>query len=317
MTLGEIYDLLLKEGVNQDRRGRRLVFQYLRKINKKYRSLKGRDKRNFDKELLKNPYADTRILYGDRKRKVKTALVGIDIDVAEILLADRLKKNKKIDFVVSHHPSGRAYANFYEVMDLQIDLLNQAGVARPVAEDLLIKRKKEVERKVISANHTRAVDAARLLDIPFLCAHTVADNCVASYLQNLMDKRKPKKLADVLKILDAVPEYKIAAQNNVAPRILIGEENKPAGKIMVEMTGGTEGSKQAYSRLSQAGVNTLVCMHVSEEAYKVAKEQYINIIVAGHISSDTLGLNLLLDKLEKKGKIDFISCSGFQRIKRR
>jgi putative NIF3 family GTP cyclohydrolase 1 type 2 len=202
-------------------------------------------------------------------------------------------------------------------MDLQVDLLAKAGVKRTVAEDLLKKRKGEVERRVISANHTRSVDAARLLDIPFLCAHTVADNCVTKFLQDLLDKKRPKTLADVIKILDTIPEYKIASQNNAGPRILIGDDKKPAGKILVEMTGGTEGSTQAFSRLSQAGVNTLVSMHLSEEHYKVAREQYINVVIAGHISSDNLGLNLLLDKLEQKAKLDFVSCSGFQRIRRK
>lgn len=317
MKLGQIYDLIVKIGMDNDRRGKRNVKEGLKKITKKYSSLKGREKKYFDKEALKNPYADTRLLYGGRNQEVRTALVGIDIDVGEVLLADRLKREKKIDCVISHHPSGSAYANFYEVMDLQVDLLNQAGIPRAVAEDLLVKRKKEVERRVISANHTRAVDAARLLGIPFICAHTVADNCVASYLERIMDKKRPKKLEDILAILDAIPEYKISSSNNLAPRILIGEKDKPAGKVLVEMTGGTEGSKQEYSRLSQAGIGTLVCMHLSEEHYNVAKEQYINIVIAGHIASDTLGLNLLLDRLERKAKLNFVGCSGFTRIKRK
>jgi hypothetical protein len=40
--------------------------------------------------------------------------------------------------------------------------------------------------------------------------------------------------------------------------------------------------------------------------------------LAGHISSDNLGLNLLFDKLEKKAleKFKFIECSGFRRFRR-
>jgi len=40
-------------------------------------------------------------------------------------------------------------------------------------------------------------------------------------------------------------------------------------------------------------------MHLSEEHFKNAKDEQINIVIAGHIASDTLGLNLLLDELEK------------------
>ncbi|MCM8761492.1 MAG: NGG1p interacting factor NIF3, partial [Candidatus Omnitrophica bacterium] len=70
------------------------------------------------------------------------------------------------------------------------------------------------------------------------------------------------------------------------------------------------------SRLSQAGVGTIVAMHLSEEHFKHAKEEFINVIIAGHIASDTLGLNLLLDEIEKVEDIKVIPCSGFVRVKR-
>ena len=54
----------------------------------------------------------------------------------------------------------------------------------------------------------------------------------------------------------------------------------------------------------------------AEEHYKKAKGKHINIIVAGHISSDNIGLNLLLDKVQKKGKLDILACSGFRRVER-
>ena len=39
-----------------------------------------------------NPYADTRILYGDPDTEVSSILVGIDLEVGEVLLADRLRE---------------------------------------------------------------------------------------------------------------------------------------------------------------------------------------------------------------------------------
>jgi len=50
---------------------------------------------------------------------------------------------------------------------------------------------KEVERRLMPVNHTRAVDAARLFNIPFMCLHTPADNMVATYLQNFLMKKSP------------------------------------------------------------------------------------------------------------------------------
>jgi hypothetical protein len=42
----------------------------------------------------------------------------------------------------------------------------------------------------------------------------------------------------------------------------------------------------------------------------------IHVAIAGHISSDTLGLNLLLDAMEKRGPLTVVECSGFKRIRR-
>jgi len=84
----------------------------------------------------------------------------------------------------------------------------------------------------------------------------------------------------------------------------------------VEMTGGTEGSKDAYDKMYKTGVRTLVSMHLSEEHFKKVKDADLNVVIAGHISSDTLGLNLLLDRIEKEEELKTINCSGFRRIRR-
>jgi hypothetical protein len=81
------------------------------------------------------------------------------------------------------------------------------------------------------------------------------------------------------------------------------------------MTGGTSGSENSYEKLSQAGVGTIVGMHMSDKHRKEAEKHHLNVVIAGHISSDSLGMNLLLDGIEQKG-IDIIPCSGIIRHKR-
>jgi putative NIF3 family GTP cyclohydrolase 1 type 2 len=149
-----------------------------------------------------------------------------------------------------------------------------------------------------------------------MCVHTPADNHVTDYLQKFLNRKKPKTLKNVIDALGTIPEYRDAARKNASPFIMIGKEKDNAGKIVVDMTGGTEGSRRVFPRLSQAGVNTLVGMHFSEQHFKSAQKEHINIIIAGHISSDTLGLNLLLDRLCKEDDFEIIPCSGFVRIKR-
>jgi N-dimethylarginine dimethylaminohydrolase len=70
-----------------------------------------------------------------------------------------------------------------------------------------------------------------------------------------------------------------------------------------------------YEKMAQAGIGTIVGMHMNEEHKKEAEAANINVVIAGHISSDSLGMNLFLDELEKKG-IEVVPCSGLIRVKR-
>lgn len=318
MKLREIYDFVVKEGIEADPRGPKVVKETLQKQKKSYEQMQPKQKEEFDKDNLFNPYADTRILCGDLEKRIQTIMLGIDIDVGEVLLADRLNQTRKrpVDLVASHHPAGRAWAGFYEVMNMQTDILAQKGVPVNIAEGVLEERIKEVERKVHPSNHARAQDAARLLNIAFMSIHTPADNHVTVFLQRLMDKKKPQTVKEVIEILKELPEYKEAVINKAGPKVVSGKMESRAGKIMVDMTGGTEGSKEIFKELAKAGVGTIVGMHLSDDHIKMAHQERINVIIAGHIASDSIGLNLLLDKLCKKGKIDIIPCSGFIRVRR-
>jgi putative NIF3 family GTP cyclohydrolase 1 type 2 len=318
MKLRQIYNLAVEKGMAKDPRTAKEIRQELRKAAGEYRKSKGADRRAFDLERLTNPYADTRILYGDPDKEIRTVMVGIDMEGPEILVADRLSElgQRQVDLVMAHHPEGAAWAKFYDVMALQVQMLKKMGIPQKVGEALLKERMGEVERAVAPANHFRSVDIARLLDIAYMCVHTPADNHVASYLQKMFDKARPKKLPQVIAMLKRIPEYADGLKKNSGPRILIGDPKKDAGKVFVDMTGGTEGPKRIFPRLSQAGVGTIVAMHLSEEHFKHAKDEHINVVIAGHIASDTLGLNLLLDEIEKSGKLNIIPCSGFIRIKR-
>lgn len=321
MKLKDLYDLAIKKGIEADPRGKEEVEKDLKRIKEGYESLNPDDPEvlSFDKESLKNPYSDTRILNGDPDLDIRNLLVGIDIEVGEVLLAERLiSKGEKIDLVLSHHPEGRPYANLYGVMHMQADILSKFGVPITVADDLISQRIKEVERRLMPFNHRRAVDAAKLLNISFMCIHTPADNFVATYLQRIFDEKKPDTLKDILNILRDIPEYQTAQEETTGPKILIGSKEKRTGKVFVDMTGGTEGSKDIFERISQAGIGTIVAMHLGDDHRKEAEKHHINVVIAGHISSDNLGMNLLLDELEnaEPDSMGILCCSGFKRFRR-
>jgi putative NIF3 family GTP cyclohydrolase 1 type 2 len=317
MKLKDIYKKAIQIGIENDPRGKDFVQKELKKRKKDYKNLPDKKKEFFDMESLENPYSDSRILLGTGDEQVKTIIAGIDMEVPEIVLADALRrKGENIDLILAHHPEGSAYARLFAVMNMQADILGRYGVPINIAESLMESRIKEVERRLMPVNHTRAVDAARLLNIPFMNLHTPADNMVATYLQKLFDEKKPYTLDDIIDLLLEIPEYKEAEKNGAGPRILIGSKDRKAGKIFVDMTGGTEGSKDIFQSIALSGINTIVAMHLSEEHYKNAEKNHLNIVIAGHIASDTLGLNLLLDKVLGEEDIKILECSGFKRIKR-
>ncbi len=317
MKLKDFFKKAIQVGMENDPRGKEEVIKELEKRKKDYNALSEKKKKFFDLESLENPYSDSRILFGTGEEEVKTILAGIDMEVGEVVLADSLRKNgTQIDVILAHHPEGRAYAKLYAVMNMQADILGKFGVPINVAESLMEQRIKEVERKLMPVNHTRAVDAARLLNIPFISLHTPSDNMVATFLQRLFDEKKPDTLDDVIELLLEIPEYQEAEKNNAGPRILIGSKDRKAGKIFVDMTGGTEGSKDIFKSLALGGINTIVCMHLSEDHRKEAEKNHINVIIAGHIASDNLGLNLLLDKVIEGEDIKVLECSGFKRVVR-
>lgn len=317
MKLKQIYDLALKLGMEADPRGKVFVNKELKKEKKAYDKMDDDEKEEFDLERLKNPYADTRILYGDSKRNVKRALVGIDMTTGEVMLADRLEdKGKKIDLIFGHHPRGKALAELHDVMHLQEEFLRSLGVPINIAEGVMAKRISEVERRLMPANHTQAVDAARILDIPIMCAHTPADNIGYQFVQKYLNRKKPETIGDLIKDLKNIEEYKEGTKNSAGPKIVVGNKMKKAGKVVVKFTGGTSPSKEVYKELSEKGIGTVVGMHVPEDHLEEIKKYHMSFVVAGHMSSDSIGMNRISDELEKKG-VKIIPCSGFIRVKRK
>jgi len=319
MKLERLYRLAVEIGIANDLRGKREIQKLLKQEKERFDSLKKNEKESYDRDRLFNPFSDTRILNGDRDTEIKKAIVGVDMEVGEVLLTYQLNKDRgeKIDLILAHHPEGYALAQLWDVMKLQADLMARYGVNISVAEQLMGKRISEIERRLMPVNHTRAVDAAKILGIPMMCIHTPSDNCVTSYLKKLFDKEKPERLKDLMHLLERIPEYRKSAGRQVPPKIVNGTENSRCGKVFVEMTGGTEGSKEIYQKYADSGISTLVGMHYSEEHLESAKKANLNVVIAGHISSDVLGLNLLLDEVDKEEKLNYVGISGFERIRRR
>ncbi len=315
MTTNQIYNLAINKGIEADFRGREKIEKLLQRRKGKYEKLSGQEKEEFDPEAVSNPYLDSRVLNIAEDKEIKKVLVGIDIEPAEILLA---KEIGGVDLIIAHHPLGKGLAHLADVMDLQCDVLNFYGLPINIAEGLMKERISEVARGVNSVNHQRTVDTARLLKMNLINLHTPCDNLAAAFLKEIIEKENANlmRLEDLLNFLKKIPEYREAIKFGAGPKIFVGDPERRCGKIAVtEITGGTEGSPKLYEKMAQAGIGTVIGMHISEEHKKEAEAANINVVIAGHMSSDSLGVNLFLDELEKQG-IEIIPCSGLIRVSR-
>jgi putative NIF3 family GTP cyclohydrolase 1 type 2 len=317
MTIQEIYDLAVDMGMKADPRGIASVKRYLQNNKKRYEDLPEKKKKYFDKESFTNPYSDTRMFTDSPKKEIKKILAGIDANATEVLLADRLnEKGEGIDLLIGHHPEGNAFASLHEVMDLQIEVSAEAGIPIHLADALLRERMKDVERGIHPINHNQTIDTARLLNIPFMTLHTVWDNLGDHFMKTHLKNKEFDSVGDVMDSLMEIPEYQESKRGKAGPIIVAGTPSSKAGKIALFFTGGTNPSKEWYMELAKAGVGTVIDMHIKEDALKELRKLHVNVINAGHMSSDSIGANIYFDALEKHG-VEVIPCSGLIRVKRK
>ncbi|WP_400240108.1 hypothetical protein [Methanomethylophilus alvi] len=319
MKIYDAYKLAIQTGIDHDPRPRSEIDLVLSKAKKAYDALDDDKKELFDTESLWNPYYDCRFSWGEDIAKEKEAqrlMWGVDISTAEVLLADRLReKGEEIDAVVCHHPLGKSRNPFPKVMWMQTDIYHDCGVPINVAEGLMKPRMDEVLYNVGGDNFNRAADAARLLGIPMFNIHSAADNMVQEYLENKIKEAEPKRLQDVIDLLMTEPEYRYTAKLNDPPKIIIGDKESRCGGIIAKMTGGTSGPTGIYEELAKAGVGTIVGMHFPNSAVEACRKCHMNMIISGHMSSDSLGINLICDVWEKHG-IEVFGTAGFSRFSR-
>jgi hypothetical protein len=316
MQQGDIYRKIVNMGIDADPRGRERVNQILEKSKTSLDKLEGKKKELADKDVTWNPYTDCRILFGADVREIGSLLCGIDIGTGEILLADRLtQKGQQIDMVLAHHPHGIGISNLDYVMKLQPEQWAALGVPIAQAESAMSARLKEVHFGTKPNNHTQVIDAAKLLDMPFMCSHTPADSLGYQFLTKYLKEKSPATLDDLVDVLLEIPEYQAAEKVGAGPEILVGSGDGSVGEKFVFFTGGTSPGPKSIKKLARAGVSTIITMHMAENLKKECEEEGLYVVIAGHDSSDSIGMNLILDELQKDG-IKSYACSGFTRFNR-
>lgn len=241
-------------------------------------------------------------------KNIRKVLVGIDMETPELLLGKELG----VDLVVSHHPtSGTQLINFHNVMLLQIDKMVEFGIPINRAQKMLKKRMNRIALEHHVYNYDRSSSAARLLNMPYMNIHMPADLITERFVQSHINKqfanKNKTKLQDIIDSLNNIREFHDAIAK---PVIRVGNPDSYAGKIAVLMAGGAGGGVDIYKAYFEAGVGTIISMHIPNEVKNAIEEQDIgNIIVAGHMASDSIGLNNIINRWQEVG-IEVIKMSS-------
>jgi len=240
---------------------------------------------------------------------VRRVLMGVDMDTPELLLARQLG----FDCVVTHHPRNTS-PELIDVMDRHLELMAACGVPAERAREIVEAKKAARHYPWHSQNTRRSESAARLLGMPFLCIHSPADYISERRLQRFLDERFAGRadatLGEVVDSMEEIDEYRKSVRK---PVIRVGGRDSPAGKILVSVTGLTNLGAEGLKAYFDAGVGTVIHMHLQEKEVKAAAEwKSGNVIVAGHMSSDSIGLNEIARAWEAAG-LEVTAMSGIVR----
>jgi len=237
---------------------------------------------------------------------IKKVLMGVDMDTPELLLAKQLGYH----CVVTHHPRN-TNPEMLEVMKTHILRLEKLGIPRNRSQKALSLRKEELGYNRHVSNSRRSESAAKLLNMPYVSLHTPADIIGEAIVQKHLDDKfanNPETtLEDITIALEEIAEYKNSARK---PVIRVGSKESYAGKIYVLMSGLTGPGADILKQYFEGGVGTLVLMHIPEKDVSALKEHaHGNVIVAGHMSSDSLGMNKIAEAWRAQG-VEVTMMSG-------
>jgi hypothetical protein len=237
---------------------------------------------------------------------VETALVGIDLESAEVQFAAR----EGYDLALAHHPAGGdARLSFPSVLDTQVELMTDHGVPADAAEDAVVDLRRSACLGGHASNYRHNPSVAEFLDQPYMNVHLPADELGRRRFVDAADSlADDATVADLVAALEAeCPELRDAKTDVIVP---VGSLDNPAGEIAVHHAAGTNGGAPVARAYFEAGVDTVLYIHVGADGVATLREAFgdeKNLVVTGHIASDAVGMNVLVDALEERG----VDCTVF------
>lgn len=242
---------------------------------------------------------------------IQRVIAGIDMGTAEIMLAKQLG----YDCVFRHHNLVPKLGHLGQlVAEDHAKKMRENGVPANVAQKLMARRVQETEVMFHAANFAAASQTAKLLGMPYLGLHTPADllgeRTVDAAIQAAISGKELPTVGDVLDAIMTIREYQDAPEGQ-RPVIWVGERDSLCGKVLVDFSGGLAAENDELKAYIDAGIGTFVTMHMDLECVKMLREDNrANAIICGHMASDSIGVNIILDAWEREGGIETTRIGG-------
>jgi len=233
---------------------------------------------------------------------VRRALIGIDADVGVLLAA----KSLGYDLVIAHHPlGGNASLGILKVYERHAVNLERAGVPRAAALAAVRAMQAEHAPRVHATNYDHVPSLARLLGIPLMSIHNPCDEIGRRVMEETLRKaaKRPSTVREAVAALARVPEFSKAKTEIV---IRMGKPGNRLGRWVVLHGAGTNGGYHVAKCAFDHGIDTIVYIHVDPGHLARLQSEFgargtKNLIVTGHVASDSIGINVLVRALREHG----------------
>lgn len=247
------------------------------------------------------------------REEVRRILMGIDIEKEDLLFAG----DNGFDLVLAHHPL--QWTAFLDVMDRHETLMIHAGVPEERARGAC-RENRAFWEALADPNHAeRMVEElctlANELDVGLMNIHLPCDEVGRRILQEQADGLAPSGTVSALIDRYASLAEIEAAQEGVT--LVCGTTDENLGRTVVIHGAGVNGGYPVADALFESGIGTVVYIHLfsEEQGARLREESKGNLILTGHYGSDSLGINPLVDELERRG-MEIHCCNRMVRIRR-
>jgi putative NIF3 family GTP cyclohydrolase 1 type 2 len=226
---------------------------------------------------------------------IRKVLFAVDGGTAEVAAA----KSLGYDAFIAHHPMGPARLKLHRVVGRQMGFMLEKGVPRKVAKAATEELTRRIEVRSHPANYLQDVDLARRLRLPLMNIHLPIDQVTREFLIGAIWKSKAKTVGDLIESLEKILEF---ARAKTRIEVRVGSRDNALGKWALVFAAGTNGGYPVAKAYFDSGIDTVIYLHIDyDELVKLKREGRGNLVVLGHMAGDSIGINMFLGELGKRG----------------